>query len=172
MKKFFEVFSELNVYDKLRKQVENLITKSFEFSERQKKLIIIVQSTKILSHKMQKEITKQIKSRLLASADFSIHIDVRYVIPADWTLEEAWAKYKDLLIEELQRKNFRIKAILREADIIVRDNKIIINMPQKIVSDRQYNECKTYIEDLFGKKFDRKIVCELTFNQSYRTNNF
>ncbi len=32
MKKFFEVFSELNVYDKLRKQVENLIVKSVEFS--------------------------------------------------------------------------------------------------------------------------------------------
>ncbi len=167
MKKFFEVFSELNVYDKLRKQVENLIIKSVEFSERQKKLIIIVQSNKILSHKTQEEITKQIKSKLFPSADFSIHIDVRYVIPADWTLEEAWTEYKDHLMEDLQKNNLLINLILRASDIIVRENRVLIDMPQKTFTDKQYAEYKTCVEDLFSKKFDRKTICELTFNKKY-----
>ncbi|OON92900.1 MAG: hypothetical protein ATN31_07645 [Candidatus Epulonipiscioides saccharophilum] len=356
MKEFFEMFSKVNVYRKPGKQVEDLILKSLEFNKQQNKLIITVQSKHILSFKIQEEMAKLLKSQSFATEDFGILVDILYILPddcsleeawdrykdclmeelqrnnlliylmlkrsvimvqenrviidipliifsyqqynnyktyledlfskklnrkivcelafnryhipadwtleealkeykdplieelneklkrnhaindrlrelmrsesdiiarknqviidiqnkiypdmqyniykkcvedlfskrldreivceltfnkyymsADWTLEEAWAKYKDLFIEELQRNNFRIKAILRESDIIVRDNKIIINMPQKIVSDMQYNECKTYIEGLFGKKFDRKIVCELTFNKSYRTNNF
>ena len=116
-KKFFEVFPTLQLDKKLKTLLENTQIERVTSNRAKDKLRIYLQSNHLLQKDVIWEVEQAIRRQLFPSHLMEIKIQEKYVLSAQYTLENLMESYRESMLLEIQKYNHVLHSMLKQASI-------------------------------------------------------
>ncbi|HKL79169.1 MAG TPA: exonuclease domain-containing protein, partial [Mobilitalea sp.] len=150
---FFETFEQLTCEGEMKKLYEDTEVVRVLASRENKNIYICFQSSHLISRNHIKKMEELLNRQLFLHTANKAILKPRYMLSAQYTLENLYPIYRDSIIEEMMEKSIVAYHIFTRAEIVIDDMKMLVKVADGCVIQNKTPKLKDFLETIFLERF-------------------
>lgn len=162
-KSFFEVFPTLELGNNLKGIFKDAIVYHIGMNSQRTCVKIYIKFSRLIGRDILSRVEGDIKRQVKPFFGMEVRIKERFELSSLHTVETIFEDYKESMIYELGKHNMILCQLIRDSEIKIRDNKVVLVLKDNFVSREYSKELYEIIEEMFAERFDREINMDFEF---------
>ena len=154
---FVEVFPDYKVPDQLSYVLSHTEVEQVLLKKQTRELVIYIRGRYILKRSLLNKIAYELKKDLFSRTRMFVHIEDSYELPDSCTLKEITRQYWDSILYEMKQKGMVEYSMLQSSQWDCQGDVLTLLLEDSFIFREKSREMKDYLEDLFQKRFSRRI---------------
>ena len=150
-KSFFEVFPTLELGNNLKGIFKDAIVYHIGMNSQRTCVKIYIKFSRLIGRDILSRVEGDIKRQVKPFFGMEVRIKERFELSSLHTVETIFEDYKESMIYELGKYNMILCQLIRDSEIKIRDNKVVLVLKDNFVSREYSKELYEIIEEMFNE---------------------